>query len=173
MKYPDYIKKYRPKGTVIKKIGDTYYAYYATSKRIPGKSYPVQVTSGIAGTIDAGGFHPSDTVRVNPGEILVRECGFTNYLLMFEDYYSDSLRGRAKKEAKTIFRSLIVYLSPNSYLNDEKDVKIYPVSSLAEEFGIGIPNQIKVISNLIEKDLKKIEPLKYICNVRMGDRVYR
>ena len=48
MKYPDYVKQYRPKGTVVKKVNDTYYAYYATSKRVPGKNYPVQEIKGLA-----------------------------------------------------------------------------------------------------------------------------
>lgn len=43
MNYPNYVKKYKPKGTIIKKMKDTYYVYYATSKRVPNKKSPIQV----------------------------------------------------------------------------------------------------------------------------------
>jgi len=87
MKYPDYVKQYRPKGTIIKRVNDDYYAYYATSKRVPDKSYPVQVIKGLAGKIDNTGFHPLTKAVVNTENIVIRECGFTNFLLKFEDEY--------------------------------------------------------------------------------------
>ena len=57
MRYPDFVKKYRPKGTNVKRVNDIYYAYYATSKRVPDKKYPVQIIEGLAGRIDESGFH--------------------------------------------------------------------------------------------------------------------
>ena len=51
MRYPDYVKQFRPKGTIVKRVNDTYYAYYATSKRVPDKKYPVQIIKGLAGRI--------------------------------------------------------------------------------------------------------------------------
>ena len=172
MKYPDYVKRFRPKGTVVKKVNDSYYVYKATSKRVPGKNYPVQVVEGIEGKIDESGFHPVSSVRVELGEVVVRECGFTNYLLQFEDLYIANFTGRAKKDSRTIFRSLIVYLSNNSYLGDETDIDIFSTDELAEKYGIGIPNQLTVIQKLIECSLEQLEPLKYICNVRMGGKLF-
>lgn len=40
MRYPDYVKQFKLKGTIVKKVNGTYYAYYATSKRVPDKKYP-------------------------------------------------------------------------------------------------------------------------------------
>ena len=171
MNYPDYVKRFRPKGTIVKKIKDTYYVYNATSKRVPGKSYPVQVVGGIAGKIDEKGFHPVKTTRVELDEVIVRECGFTNYLLLFEDQYVAQSTTRSKKDSKSIYRSMIVYLSNNSYLNEETEVKIYSAEELVKRYGIGISQQVTMISKIIERNLSDLGPLKYICNVRAGGKV--
>ena len=84
MRYPDYVKQFRPKGTIVKRVNDTYYAYYATSKRVPDKKYPVQIIKGLAGRIDESGFHRLSKAFVETGHIVIRECGFTNFLLKFE-----------------------------------------------------------------------------------------
>ena len=171
MNYPDYVKKYRPKGTIIKKSNETYYVYYATSERVPGKKYPVQVIKGLAGKIDRNGFHPLSRAVVDTEHVVIRECGFTNFLLKFEEEYI-SRRNEPMKERRNIYRSMIVYLSNNSYLNDEPGVTIYPAEELVKKFHIGIPNQITAIRKITEYSLEDLEPLKYICSVRMGKRVF-
>lgn len=172
MRYPDYVKQFRPKGTIVKKVNEAYYAYYATSQRVPGKSYPVQVIKGLAGKIDKNGFHPLSRAVVDTDHVVVRECGFTNFLLKFEEEYI-SRRKEPVQERRNIYRSMIVYLSNNSYLNDDPDTIIYPVEKLVEKFRIGIPNQITAISKISEYHLEELEGLKYICNVRMGNRVFQ
>ena len=169
MRYPDYVKKYRPKGTIVKRVNGTYYAYYATSKRVPDKKYPVQVIRGLAGRIDESGFHELSKAFVDTGHVVVRECGFTNFLLKFEDEYVSRRKG-PMKERRDLYRSMIVYLSNNSYLNDEPGTTIYSVPEMVEKFRVGIPNQVTAISKICEYDLKELEPLKYICSVTMGKR---
>lgn len=171
MRYPDYVRQYRPKGTIIKKSGDTYYAYYATSKRIPEKNYPVQVIKGLAGKIDQYGFHPLTRAVVDTERVRVRECGFTNFLLKFEDEYISRRQGPVK-ERRNLYRSMIVYLSPESYLCDDSNQTIYSKEEMIKRFHVGIPNQITAISKICEYDLKDLEPLKRISNVRMGERVF-
>lgn len=100
-------------------MNDTYYVYYATSKRVPDKKYPVQVIKGLAGRIDESGFHKLFKAFVETGHVVVRECGFTNFLLKFEDEYI-SRRKEPVKERKNLYRSMIVYLSNNSYLNEDR-----------------------------------------------------
>lgn len=68
---------------------------------------------------------------------------------------------------------MIVYLSNNSYLNDEPGITLYSKEELVERFHIGIPNQLTVICKLTGYHLEELEPLKYICNVRMGKRMYQ
>ena len=41
--YPEWVQQQRIKGTTVKKVGNTYYLYKRTSKRIPGKKYPQPV----------------------------------------------------------------------------------------------------------------------------------
>ncbi len=153
----------------MKRVNDTYYAYYATSKRVPDKKYPVQVIKGLAGRVDENGFHKLSRAFVDTGHVVVRECGFTNFLLKFEEEYI-SRRKETVRERKNLYRSMIVYLSNNSYLNDEPGTAIYSVSEMIGKFQIGIPNQITAISKICEYDLQELEPLKYICSVAMGNR---
>ena len=169
MRYPDYVKQFRPKGTIVKRVNDTYYAYYATSKRVPDKKYPVQVIKGLAGRIDESGFHKLSKAFVDTGHVVIRECGFTNFLLKFEDEYVSRRKGTIK-ERRDLYRSMIVYLSNNSYLNDEPGTTIYTAAEMVEKFRVGIPNQVTAISRICEYDLKELEPLKYICSVTMGAR---
>lgn len=171
MRYPDYVKQFRPKGTIVKRVNNTYYAYYATSKRVPDKKYPVQVIKGLAGRIDERGFHKLSKAFVETGRVVVRECGFTNFLLKFEEEYI-SRRNERVKERKNLYRSMIVYLSNNSYLNDDPGTTVYSAPEMVERFGIGIPNQITAISKICEYDLKDLEPLKYVCSVTLGNRVF-
>ena len=176
MKYPDYVKKYRPKGTVVKRVGNIYYAYYATSKRVPEKNYPVQVIKGLAGRIDTHGFHEQTRMVLETKEVIVRESGFTNYLLMFEDEYITHFRHKladgeypSVKKRKDIYRSLIIYLSGNSYLNDEQE-RVYTTEELSEKLGLGIPWQLTSISKMVEMPLAELEPLKYICSVEIDGK---
>ena len=170
MKYPDYVKQYRPKGTVVKYVNGIYYAYYAKSKRVPDKSYPVQVIEGLAGRIDEYGFHETTKAMVQTDHILIRECGFTNFLLRYEEEYIYNRRNNRRKDAQNLYRSMIVYLSNNSYLNEDRDTRIYSTGEMTEWFGVGIPNQITAIEKLCEHTMQELEPLKYICSVQMGNR---
>ena len=160
MRYPDYVKQFKPKGTIVKKVNDTYYAYYATSKRVPDKKYPVQVIKGLAGRIDESGFHRLSKAFVETGHVVVRECGFTNFLLKFEEEYISRRKERVK-ERRNLYRSMIVYLSNNSYLNDDPETTLYSVSEMTERFQIGIPNQITAISKICEYAMEELEPLKW------------
>ena len=160
MRYPDYVKQFRPKGTIVKKVNDSFYAYYATSKRIPDKKYPVQVIRGLAGKIDEQGFHPLTKAIVDTEHVVIRECGFTNFLLKFEEEYVSRRRNESRKESRNLYRSMIVYLSNNSYLSDDPDTIIYSSEEMIRRFHIGIPNQITAISKICEYDLKELEALK-------------
>jgi len=39
--YPEWVQQQRTKGTTVKKVGNTYYLYKRTSKRVPGKKNTV------------------------------------------------------------------------------------------------------------------------------------
>lgn len=50
-KYPDWVQKYRTKGTTVKKKGDSYYLYKRTSRRVKGKKYPQPVDTYIVSAL--------------------------------------------------------------------------------------------------------------------------
>lgn len=174
-KYPEYIKKYRPKGTIIKKTNNKYYVYKATSKRVEGKSYPVQVIEGVIGYIDEQGFHNQKRTLVETSSVVIRECGFTNYLLLFKDSFTNDINAHHnKKDALSIFYSLIVYLSNNSFLVDQKEIPILSITKLNEKYSISLPKQINAIVKVTNvKDIKSLEPLKYICHVKIGNKIFK
>ena len=104
MKYPDYISKFRPKGTIVKSVRGVYYVYKATSKRVEGKKYPVQVIEKLLGKIDENGFHSLDHALVDTTRVRIREYGFTNYLIQYEDMFC----AKQNKGTKALQRSLYV-----------------------------------------------------------------
>ena len=65
MKYPDFVRQYKPLKTIVKKQGKVYHVYEATSVRVPGKKYPQQVIKEKVGTIDQNGFHKLKKITIN------------------------------------------------------------------------------------------------------------
>jgi len=132
----------------------------------------VQVIEKLLGKIDENGFHSLDHALVDTTRVRIREYGFTNYLLQYEDMFCAKQNKGTKALQRSLYRSLIVYLSPNSYLQDMSSPPIRPLEFFVEKLSIGIPNQIHGLSKMMELDLAMLEPLKYLCSVRMGDRLF-
>ena len=63
---PEWVQQFKTQGTTVKKIGNNYYLYYATSKRVPDKPYPVSVQTYI-GKITENGV-VSGRVSINVGQ---------------------------------------------------------------------------------------------------------
>ena len=164
-KYPSYVNKFRPKGTIIKKVNDVYYVYKATSKRVEGKKYPVQVIEGVIGKIDEYGFHDTEKVKLNQ-DVIVRECG-----LKYKDTFMNETYSLFKKQDREIILySLIYYLSSNTYIQDKYSDKILPIQEVIDKYKLSIGRQIKMIERIMETTLKEIEELKYICRVYIGEK---
>lgn len=49
--YPDWVMKYKKKGTYINKVGDKYYLYAAHSERVKGTDKVRRVSDGYLGRI--------------------------------------------------------------------------------------------------------------------------
>lgn len=162
--YPEFIRKLRPKGTCLKKAGDIYNVYQVTSKRMPGKKYPMPQTGPLLGYIDEQGFHEKKKQVFDVQDLTSYEYGYTAFLLLHEDdFVSHFKKSHAKllvKEAKEIFRNMILILSPYSVLaidtsfqkksaeelHDLYDVSVYATKSLI--------NRIMPIDENIEAGLK-------------------
>ena len=54
MDYPDWVEKYKKKGTSVKRIGGNYYLYKATSERVAGRKHPVSRQSYIGKITETG-----------------------------------------------------------------------------------------------------------------------
>lgn len=169
-KYPDYVNKYRPKGTIIKKVNNIFYVYEATSKRVEGKKYPVQVVKGVIGKIDEEGFHRTEKVKLDD-EVIIKECGFTNFILLHKEILINDVNLQfKKKDREIILNSMICYLSNNSYLLSDNKKTIYSMDELIDKYKISLGKQIATIERVIEKKLNEIEELKYICRVYIGTK---
>lgn len=167
-KYPDYVNKYRPKGTIIKKVNNIFYVYEATSKRVEGKKYPVQVVKGVIGKIDEEGFHRTEKVKLDD-EVIIKECGFTNFILLHKEILINDVNLQfKKKDREIILNSMICYLSNNSYLLQNNKLQIYSINELIDKYKISLGKQISAIERVTERKLNEIEELKYICRVYIG-----
>ena len=171
MKYPEYVSHFRPKGTVVKKINNVFYVYKATSKRVPGKKYPVQVTGDIVGKITPTGLIKNEEVKIDTSSARILEYGFTDYLLKFEELYCSKNSSLPKKILSLIYHSYIVYLSPNSYLREEPYMN---VNEITKKYKLSLNQQIGGIYKMMEcKHMEDLEPLKFICLLKDDKRVLK
>lgn len=162
--YPEFIRKLRPKGTCLKKAGDIYNVYQVTSKRMPGKKYPMPQTGPLLGYIDEQGFHEKKKQVFDVQDLTSYEYGYTAYLLLHEDdFVSHFKKSRAKllvKEAKEIFRNMILILSPYSVLAIDTSFQKKSAEELHDLYDVSVCatksliNRIMPIDENIEAGLK-------------------
>lgn len=168
MKYPDYIKNFKPKGTIVKKINNTFYVYEAKSKRVPGKDYPVQVIGDLIGKITPFGFIPNKEVKIDLSSVRILEYGFTDYLLKFKDLYLTKSIKLSKEKANLIYHSYIIYLSPLSYLKESIHLDVDEITKL---YNLSTSQQIGSIYKTIEcKDEDKLDMLKRMFIIKDNER---
>lgn len=118
--YPEWVQKHREKGTTVKKVGNNYYLYKHSSKRVPGKKYPVPVDSYI-GKITPEGVVKGDKQKVSTGgEAVVKEFGFSKAM---EILCPDGWKGPLGKDWEKTLDYIIVRESPESYLQKERAIK--------------------------------------------------
>jgi len=112
--YPDWVNAYKEKGTSIKKVGNSYYLYKSTSKRVQGKKYP-QPVQKFVGTITKDGVKRSKIKKVELGKVHVYEYGFSYALkkIVPAKFFDDI---RDSEKAEHVFLNVIKHFSPRSYL---------------------------------------------------------
>ena len=137
-KYPDYVRAFRPRGAVVRLRNGRYLVFRATSRRVPGKSHPVTVIGEQLGWIDSSGFHQQQKILVDFSLCCTYEYGFSNLLLRREDDFVAKKKeaGIAAADARRIYRSLIVSLSPTSYLSVSGG--ILSCDSVASQYGLNL-----------------------------------
>lgn len=159
--YPEWVQKFRTKGTTIKKKGDSYYLYSRTSKRVPGKKYPQPVDTYI-GIITPEGLVRSNKKKISLSDIEVFEYGFSRAIMAL---CPKGWKTPLGKEWEDILKILICDWSDNSYLKAEG------IRS-KEEFRYQFAAQAASLSRRIYKEhkieVKELEPLKKIYVLTIG-----
>ena len=118
--YPDWVQKQKTRGTTVKKVGNNYYLYKHSSKRVPGKKNPVPVDTYI-GKITPDGIEKGATKKVatNDTEVVVKEYGFSRSV---EFLCPVSWKEPLGKNWQEVLDFIIVRESPESYIKDVRKV---------------------------------------------------
>lgn len=110
-RYPDWVQRYRIKGTTVKKKGESYYLYKRTSRRVKGKKYPQPVDTYI-GVITPEGVIQSNKRKVSLTDAEVWEYGF-----------SKAVWELCPDDWKDVLAIILLKQSPNSYIQKMRNVK--------------------------------------------------
>ena len=154
--YPEWVQNYRTRGKTVKKIGNTYYLYQRTSKRVPGKKYPQPVDTYI-GIITPEGVIESKKKKLSLTGIEVKEYGFSQTLWQI---CPKSWKTPLGDDWEDVLSIIIQKWSPESYLSKEKILKS------EEDFHYHFAAQMGSLSRRIYKErginLSELEKLKNI-----------
>jgi len=149
--YPDWVNQFKEKGTSVKKVGNQYYLYHTTSKRIPGKKYPQPVQEYI-GTITKEGAARTKMRKISTDSVKVYEYGMSYALqsLLPKTFLINSHSGETLRFA---FLHIVKKVSPRSYLL--RGVDLPDVS----ELHISVEAQLKRYERLAGLSVEKLRPL--------------
>lgn len=113
-KYPDWVNAFKIKGTSVKKVGNEYYLYRTTSKRIPGKKYPQPIQDYI-GIITRNGVIETHVKKISTDRVKVYEYGMSFVLqsLLPEAFLINS---HDRQTLYFAFLHIVKHVSPKSYL---------------------------------------------------------
>ena len=118
-KYPDWVQKYRAKGTTVKKKGDSYYLYKRTSRRVKGKKYPQPVDTYI-GVITPDGVVKSNKKKVSLTDAQVWEYGFSKAVW---ELCPDDWKKPLGDDWEDVLSIILFKQSPTSYIQRNRTIK--------------------------------------------------
>lgn len=112
--YPDWVLKYKTKGTYINYQNDKYYLYSAHSERVPGTKKVRRVSDGYLGRITEkdGLIPPRDKVS---GDVLVYEYGLTATILSLCAKIHTGLCRNFKRNADFIMSAAVLTIIYGDY----------------------------------------------------------
>lgn len=122
--YPEWVLSQKGKGQTVKKVGNNYYLYKHSSKRVPGKKNPIP-NDTFLGVIAPDGIEYGTKAKVDTRSITVREYGFSYAMLKICPESWKAVQGKAHEEK---LRAIIKSRSKNTYLDDNSK----PIKSPAE-----------------------------------------
>ena len=155
--YPDWVQQHRVRGTTVKKVGNSYYLYKRTSRRVPGKKYPQPVDTYI-GLITPDGVIEGNKRKISLSGIEVKEYGFSKTIW---DICPDGWKKPLGEDWEDVLSIILVSWSPCTYLVKERTVKD------ESDYHYNFPAQKASLCRRIQKDrgidlLKDLELLKSI-----------
>ena len=164
--YPEWVQKHRTKGTSVRKVGNNYYLYKHSSKRIPGKKNPVPSDTYI-GRITPEGIVKSNVKKVSAddNEIIVKEYGFS---LALQHLCPIGWKEPLGDKWQAVSDFIIVRESPESYIPGER--KVPKELDVHIQLGAQKASLLRRIRQEYNKDLKDIRCLSSIYLVTIGGR---
>jgi len=149
--YPDWVNAFKEKGTSVKKVGNEYYLYRSTSKRVPGKKYPQPLQEYI-GVITKEGVIKSSVRKISTDRVKVYEYGMSFVLqsLLPESFLINS---HDKETLHFSFLHIVRHVSPKSYLLRNTDLP-----SLTD-LHINLEMQLKRYERLAGISIEILRPL--------------
>jgi len=158
--YPDWVNKYKERGTAVKKVGNEYYLYRSTSKRVPGKKYPQPIQEYI-GKITKEGVIQTQVRKISTDKVKVYEYGLSYALktLLPEKFLINS---HDKETMHFAFLHIVKCVSPKSYLL--RDIELPTI----EQLHINLSTQIKRYERLTGITIGELRPLSelYLVETR-------
>lgn len=117
--YPEWVQKHKTKGTTVKRVGENYYLYKHTSKRVQGKKNPVPVDTYIGKITEAGVVKGTRKKVSSEDKVEVKEFGFSRAVQMLCPVGWKNVLGDSWEN---VLDNIIVFYSPESYIRNEKDI---------------------------------------------------
>ena len=155
--YPDWVLQWRTRGTAVKKVGNSYYLYKRTSRRVPGKKYPQAVDTYI-GVITPEGVIEGNRKKVSVSGIEVREYGFSKTVW---EICPESWKKLLGDDWEDVLSKILVELSPNSYISKERKINEETASRyqihtqklslnrrLLKEYGVDLHKDLAVLKTI-------------------------
>lgn len=162
-KYPDWVNAFKVKGTSVKKVGNEYYLYRSTSKRVPGKKYPQPIQEYI-GTITKEGVIQSHVRKISTDRVRVYEYGMSYAMQsLLPDAFL--INSHDRETLRFAFLHIVKQVSPKSYLL--RNIELPTLS----ELHIKLSMQLKRYERLTKISIEELRPLSelYLVETRECD----
>jgi hypothetical protein len=157
------VNAFKEKGTSVKKVGNEYYLYRSSSKRVPGKKYPQPIHEYI-GTITKNGVIRTNVRKISTDRVKVYEYGMSYALqsLLPEKFLVNS---HDRETLRFAFLHVVIHVSPKSYLLRNTEL---PTLS---ELHISLSAQLKRYERLTGISIEELRPLSelYLIETRECD----
>lgn len=161
--YPEWVQKQKTKGTSVRKVGNNYYLYKHSSKRVAGKKNPVPKDTYI-GRITPEGIVETQKRKVdaNDSEIIVKEYGFSRGI---QYLCPEGWKKPLGSDWQAVLDYIILRESPESYIPEVRNVagKLDPHIQLGTQKA-SLLRRIKLEYGVEMKDLRILSSI-YIVTI--------